>query len=97
MSFQCARQVRKTRRRRPCAWCWDPIEAGEPSVVLSGVFQNDFFCNRYHPECHDAIARYCDKYSAWGEEFPLGPMARGGTEQYESPDEPVLDTATNIQ
>jgi len=97
MSFSSTRHVRRTRRASRCTWCREPINPGEPSVVTSGVFCGDFYTRRDHPECYDAIDRYCETYRAWGEELPEGPMVRGGIEEFEPPDEQTLDTFTNTQ
>jgi len=82
MSFHHTRHVKRTRATRKCDWCWELINAGAPSVVLSGVFDGDFFSARYHPECETAIDRYYNTHTAWGESFPEDRMNRGGIEPY---------------
>ena len=82
MSFHHKRDVKRTRHARKCDWCWYSINQGDPSVATSGVVSGDFYNGRYHPECYDAIQRWCDEAGAWGEELPMGRMNRGGIELY---------------
>jgi len=86
MSFQNEAHVKKTRRARKCDWCCQTIEKGEPSVSTSGVFDGDFYQGRYHPECFDAIPRYCTENRCWGEQLPDFPMNRGGIQESGEPE-----------
>lgn len=70
--------VKRTRRNRRCGWCATLILKGDQSVVVAGVFEGDFFKNRYHPECAAAIPRWYTANNCWGEEMPEEPMERGG-------------------
>ena len=71
-------KVKRTRRNRRCGWCATLILKGGPSVVVAGVSEGDFFKNRYHPECCEAIPRWYTANNCWGEEMPEEPMERGG-------------------
>jgi len=71
-------QVKRTRRNRRCGWCDTLILKGDPSTVVAGVFEGDFFKNRYHPECAAAIPLWYTANKCWGEEMPCEPMERGG-------------------
>jgi hypothetical protein len=82
MSFETSRNVKKTRKRCKCGWCWEPINPGEPSVYVSGAWEGEFFTARYHPECDKAIPRWYEQEKAWGEPMPEERMNRGGIELY---------------
>ncbi len=83
MSFYTTRHVKKTRKLCKCEWCWEPINPGEPSVYVSGVWEGDFSTQRYHPECNEAITKWYSKHMEWGEPMPEERMQRGGIELYE--------------
>ena len=88
MSFHYTRHVKRTRTDRKCDWCWDPINAGEPSVVCSGTMEGDFYSCRYHLECNEAVARFVHKTRSWGEPLPQDRMNRGGIEPYGEEEKP---------
>jgi hypothetical protein len=88
MSFNHTRHVKHTRRTRKCDWCWEPINAGDPSVVCTGTFDGDFFTSRYHPECDAVIPKWIRTYSDWNEALPEERMNRGGIEPYGEEEKP---------
>jgi hypothetical protein len=88
MSFTHTRHVKRTRTDRKCDWCWEPINAGDPSVVCSGIFEGDFFTSRYHPECNDAVNRYVHETRSWYEPLPQDRMNRGGIQPYGEEENP---------
>lgn len=93
MSFHRETPVKKTRRARRCDWCGDRIDAGQPSVATSGIFEGDFYTGRYHPECNAAALRYYRVNHCWGEAMPEDPMNRGGIKEKGEPETEPLDTA----
>jgi len=86
MSFHNVREVKKTRRKRKCDWCWELIEKGDPSIATCGIFEGDFYRARFHPECHAAELRYCDERNCWNDAMPEDRMNRGGIEEYGEPE-----------
>lgn len=52
------RKIKRTQKDANCEWCGETIHAGEPSTILSGVHEGDFWTARYHPECSDALWEY---------------------------------------
>ena len=92
MSFHNETQVKRTRKPCKCKWCWQRIEKGDPSVVTSGVYEGDFYSERYHPECAAAITRYYTENDCWGEEMPDGVMNRGGILEAGDIEEPITPT-----
>ena len=88
MSFESRRAVKRTRHVKKCDWCWECINTGDPSVVITGVNLGDFFTARYHPECEIAIPRFVHKYSDWSEPLPQDRMNRGGIEPYGEEEKP---------
>jgi hypothetical protein len=88
MSLHHKRYVKRTRADKKCDWCWECINAGDPSVVCSGIFEGDFFASRYHPECNDAIIQFANKNNAWSEPLPQDRMNRGGIEPYGEEEKP---------
>jgi hypothetical protein len=88
MSFNNTRHVKRTRTDRKCDWCWEPINAGDPSVVCTGTFDGDFFTSRYHPECDAVIPKWIRTYSDWNEALPEERMNRGGIEPYGEEEKP---------
>jgi hypothetical protein len=87
MSFHRETHVKKTRRSRPCHWCWETIEKGDPSVSTAGVCEGDLYQGRFHPECHAAIYRYYEINNCWGDEMPEDTMNRGGIRPKGEPEE----------
>jgi hypothetical protein len=83
MSFETSRNVKKTRKRCKCRWCWEPINAGDPSVYVSGAWEGEFFSSRYHPECEEAFHHWHEQEKDWGDLMPEERMQRGGIELYE--------------
>lgn len=55
MSFHSSIQIRKTRKRRPCQWCGESIDAGAAAWKHSGVWDGDFYHGYTHPECETAM------------------------------------------
>jgi hypothetical protein len=92
MSFHRETHVKKTRRAHRCDWCTERVEKGEPSVVAVGIFEGDFYRDRYHPECAAAITRYYTVNRCWGEAMPDWPMNRGGIEEAGEPEKPQENT-----
>jgi hypothetical protein len=88
MSFNHTRHVKRTRGFKRCDWCLEKINPGDPSVVVSGIHDGDFFTARYHPECDAAIPRFVRKYSDWSEPLPEERMNRGGIEPYGEEEKP---------
>jgi hypothetical protein len=88
MSFHNERHVKRTRADRKCDWCWEPINAGEPSVSTSGTQDGDFYSCRYHPECNDAMNRFAHEVLSWGDPLPQDRMNRGGIEPYGEEEKP---------
>jgi hypothetical protein len=86
MSFHREHAVKKTRKTCSCDWCCEVIEKGASCVVAIGVYDGDFFSKRYHPECDEAIVRWC-KREGWGEELPDEGMNRGGIEPKGEPED----------
>jgi hypothetical protein len=43
-------------KRYCCAWCGQHILKGEVYNRQSGVYDGDFQCNHWHPECWEAAA-----------------------------------------
>jgi len=62
--------VKKTRKPKRCRWCSYWIEKGDSCVVASGVWEGDFFTERFHPECSPRTLGF-------GGEFPYDRMVRG--------------------
>jgi hypothetical protein len=42
MSFYQETEVKKTRKNHNCGWCWEKIDTGGPSTVISGMSDGDF-------------------------------------------------------
>ena len=82
MSFYTTRHVKKTRKECKCDWCREPINAGDPSVYISGLCEGDLFTFRYHPECRDATQRWYREYGLSDDYLPEERMNRGGIELY---------------
>jgi hypothetical protein len=78
MSFYDETNVKRTRKNCLCQWCWERIDAGEPSVITAGVFDGEFQTARYHPECRRAIMAWYDINKCHGEPLPDYEMIRGG-------------------
>ena len=94
MSFHNETNVAKTRRARRCDWCQERIEKGAPSVATSGIFEGDFYSERFHPECAAAATRWYQVNRCWGESMPEEPMNRGGIEPQGEPEESI---STNVK
>lgn len=60
MSFQRTRVVNSCRKPCRCIQCDQRIEAGEPKVTASGVWDGDFYTYDEHPECRAASLSYGD-------------------------------------
>lgn len=61
MSFHSRRNVRAGRKAHQCDNCRQPIDAGQPSVLSSGIHDGDFYSWRVHPECDELwLAVYSD-------------------------------------
>ena len=59
MSFRLDTPIKKIRKARPCAWCAELLEAGQPAVKVSGIgYEGDFFSAVFHPECNAAEIRW---------------------------------------
>lgn len=86
MSFHKETHVKKTRKTRRCGWCGDLINKGDPSVYTCGVYSNELYEGRYHPECSVAITRYYRAHQCWGEEMPEGYSNRGGISEKGEPE-----------
>jgi hypothetical protein len=72
-------QVRKTRKPCRCYWCGEAILKGDPSTVVAGKWEGDFWSGRFHPECVTARNEWFSKYR--DDEAPeRGTMQRGSIE-----------------
>lgn len=81
-----SRQVKSTRKKCYCDWCDQTINAGDPSVYETWIYEGDFGQGRYHPECREAIDRWFKKYGR-DDDFPDYSMNRGGIEPLGEPEE----------
>jgi len=70
------RSTHKARKPHRCNWCHTPIEVGAKFIHEAGKYEGDFQVLRFHPECHDAIAKYLketgETYVFLDEPFPRG-------------------------
>lgn len=80
MRFHTERQVKQSRKLRKCDWCWEAINKGDSYVAAFGTFEGDTHKSNYHPECADAMHRFCDEFLLYGEPLPQDRMDRGGIE-----------------
>lgn len=77
MSFFFERRVNKPRKAKQCYWCCELCPTDEPKIVLSGVWQGDFFSDSWHLECNAARRTWQDE-NRDAEELPwMGEMRRG--------------------
>ena len=77
MSFFSERRVNKPRKAKQCYWCCELCPPGEPKLVLSGVWQGDFFSDSWHIECN-AAREIWQANNRDEEELPwMGEMQRG--------------------
>jgi hypothetical protein len=51
-------KVIRTRKAHRCIWCGEDIAKGDECVVATGLFDGEFYCNRFHPECDGAALEY---------------------------------------
>ena len=82
MSFHTERQVKQSRKQRKCDWCWEVITKGDPYIAAFGTFEGDTYKSQYHPECADAMHRFCNEVLMYGEPIPQDRMNRGGIQAY---------------
>lgn len=81
MSFFRERQVKACRKRTGCYWCGQKIEIGEPKTQVTTVWEGDFGCTDFHPECNEARNQWMrenDEDGAWPYE---GSSERGSTKE----------------
>jgi hypothetical protein len=77
MSFWSERRVKKPRKAKHCYWCGEACLAGEPKLVVSGVWDGEFFSDSWHPECNAAREAW-QVQNKGEEELPWeGEMQRG--------------------
>lgn len=79
MSFSNVTHVKSSRKARCCYWCPEGIEIGQPKVVIAAVYEGNFFCVGFHPECHKALQRWQSENPGeemWPDE---GSMVRGSS------------------
>jgi len=76
--FQSERTVARTQKAWTCGWCGEREPAGTPCKVHTGVYGGDFWTDRYHPECYEALHEHWDKHE--GVSPPYGSMVRGRDE-----------------
>jgi hypothetical protein len=81
MSFHTERQVKRSLKQRKCDWCWEVIAKGEAYVAAFGTFDGTYK-SQYHPECAEAMHRFCDEVLLYGEPLPQDRMNRGGIRLY---------------
>lgn len=49
-----------------CIWCGQTIPKGQKHCKQTGIFEDEFQSNRYHPECFDAAG---EDNGYWGDGF----------------------------
>jgi len=79
MSFFTIKQIKATRKKCRCYWCFEPIDVGQPKTTTATIWEGDFQANTFHPECFEALDKW---QSETGEDqWPgQGDMKRGSTE-----------------
>lgn len=85
--MQTITKVKKTRKDATCAWCREKIEKGDASVTVHGLYDGEFYRNKFHNECHDAALRYFSE-NQHEEDMPFDPMNRGGIQPRGEPETP---------
>ena len=66
----------KARKGCKCIYCGQQILAGDLYKKQSGVFEGDWFTNRYHPECWDDLELSGDdEFCPYSNERPLAAPA----------------------
>ena len=60
MSYDLLKSIERTARRKAhkCIWCGEAINIGDRYVYQAGVFEGDFQCDEWHPECNRASQDY---------------------------------------
>jgi hypothetical protein len=75
--FSSDRKINRTRKPHRCIWCSQIIEAGSAAFYYAGVWEGDFCCGHFHPECNKAASAVCEKEGFWE---ASGDYARGRTD-----------------
>jgi hypothetical protein len=79
VSFWSERRVEKPRKAKWCYWCGEMCPPREPKLVVSGVWNGEFFSDSWHLECNAAREAW-QAQNRGEEELPWeGEMRRGGT------------------
>lgn len=83
--FYVVKQVTATRKAWTCFWCGEAEQPGSACTVHVGVFEGDFWTERYHPECYEQLKSYWAE--SGGEHPEPHSMLRGhGVEKTEACD-----------
>lgn len=67
------------RKAARCVWCNEVIEVGTPYTRQVGVYEGDFFTQKFHPECEAASTRFFAE-NPTEDGFDPGEFKRGSTE-----------------
>lgn len=43
------------RKAHRCENCGEPLDIGQPYCKQSGVYDGNYYTNRFHPECWDSL------------------------------------------
>lgn len=96
LTLKC-RNVKKSRKRKPCDWCGCIIEIDMPKVCSSNIYDGDFHYSHMHTECEEALHLSSDTEEQ-GFEYHIGEFYRGSV--YSKQDyitkEKMKSTAHNI-
>lgn len=74
-----SQRTRTSRTQHSCIWCPEPILPGEKYIGEVLAEGDDFFCNRFHPECKAACEEVAYDFGGECEIYPHE-CKRGTTE-----------------